>query len=586
MSDINMSDNNHTPKDTVPRGRSIHTEYDVEAQQNCLEEEPEAIETPSDPDAKLDSEDSTRHSWELEEKHRQEQLASNPRRRRQTSRHDSALSAFRTRSITADSRSGFTHPLTHTKTGPENLVHFDGKDDPYNPKNWSTKKKIITTALYGFTTMGSTIASSIYASGVEQVASEFHVGIEVSTLGVALLLWGFALGPLIWAPLSEVYGRKQAVLVPYFISAVFAFGTATAKDIQTIMITRFFAGFFGSAPVTNTGGVLGDIWDAKVRGTAIVGYALAVVGGPTLGPIIGGAVVQSYLGWRWTEYLTGIFQLSILALDLLVLEETYPPVLLVYKARRLRFEGGNYALHATHEEWDVSISELAHKYMVRPFNMLGTPICLAMATYASFVYAFFYAQLAAFPVVFQEIRGWGQVTGSLPFLALLVGILIGAAANIINQSFYLRAYVAAKNRPVPEARLPPMMGGAVLFTSGLFIFAWTCAPVDIPWIAPCIGLALMGASFFMIFQAALNYLVDTFQRYGASAVAANTFLRSVLAGAFPLFIRPMYAGIGPNWAGTVFACVSVLLVPIPFIFWVKGKAIRRRGVWSRESVFD
>ena len=129
------------------------------------------------------------------------------------------------------------------------------------------------------------------------------MGTEVALLGLSLLLVGFGLGPLIWAPLSEVYGRKPAVLVPYFIAAMFSFGTATAKDIQTVMITRFFAGFFGSAPVTNTGGVLGDIWTPKHRGIALVGYAFAVVGGPTLGPIAGGAIVQSYLRWRWTEYV-------------------------------------------------------------------------------------------------------------------------------------------------------------------------------------------------------------------------------------------------------------------------------------------
>src|ERR1700721_2708871 len=79
------------------------------------------------------------------------------------------------------------------------------------------------------------------------------------------------------------YGRKPAVLMPYFIAGCFSFATATSKDIQTIPLTRFFAGFFGSAPVTNTGGVLGDIWSPEHRGTAIVGYSFAVVGGPTLG---------------------------------------------------------------------------------------------------------------------------------------------------------------------------------------------------------------------------------------------------------------------------------------------------------------
>lgn len=210
-------------------------------------------------------------------------------------------------------------------------------------------------------------------------------------LGLTLLLLGFGFGPLIWAPLSELYGRKPAVLVPYFIAAIFSFGTATAKDIQTVLITRFFAGFFSSAPITNTGGVLGDIWSPDQRGAAIVGYAMAVVGGPILGPIVGGAIVQSYLGWRWTELvsriqiyrdvcannnrskITGIYMMFILTLDVLLLDESYPPVLLVYKARRLRHESGNWALHAKHEEWDVSLKEMANKYLIRPFRLLATP---------------------------------------------------------------------------------------------------------------------------------------------------------------------------------------------------------------------
>jgi multidrug resistance protein len=125
-------------------------------------------------------------------------------------------------------------------------------------------------------------------------------------LGLSFILLGFAFGPLIWAPLSEVYGRKTVVLVPYFIAACFTFGTGTAKDIQTVLITRFFTGFFGSAPVTNTGGVVGDIWTAKQRGSAMVLYSLSVIGGPIIGPLVGGAIVDSYLSWRWTQYVCSI----------------------------------------------------------------------------------------------------------------------------------------------------------------------------------------------------------------------------------------------------------------------------------------
>lgn len=189
-----------------------------------------------------------------------------------------------------------------------------------------------------------------------------------------------------------------------------------------------------------------------------------------LGPIVGGAVVQSYLRWRWTEYLTGVFMLSMLFLDVLILEESYPSRLLVYKAWRLRFETRNWALHAKFEEWDVLLKEMAIKFAVRPFQMLMTPICFFVALYASFVYDILYANLAAFPIKFQEESGWNLPFGALPFLALLIGILIGGAANVLNQSYYNRRFNANGNKAVIEARVPPMMVGSIVFAGGLFLF--------------------------------------------------------------------------------------------------------------------
>ena len=277
---------------------------------------------------------------------------------RTVTRRETVLSRIRTRPPIGI----FTHPLEHQKTTVEDLVDFDGLDDPYRPLNWAMKKKVITTALYGFTTMTATWASSAYSPGTRQVAEQFGVGMQTATLGTTLFLFAFGIGPLLWAPLSEVYGRKNAVLPPMFVAACFSFGTAAAKDIQTIMITRFFAGFFASAPVTNTGGVLSDLFPSSQRGIAIASYAMAVVIGPVFGPIVGAAlVVQPSLRWRWTEYLTGIIQLFVLLLDIIFLDESYPPRLLVYKARRLRHQSGNWALHAKFEEWDVSIKELASK---------------------------------------------------------------------------------------------------------------------------------------------------------------------------------------------------------------------------------
>ncbi|KAK5051956.1 hypothetical protein LTR84_002760 [Exophiala bonariae] len=439
--------------------------------------------------------------------------------RRTVTRRETVLSRIRSRAPIGN----FTHPLQHEKTAADLVVDFDGPDDPYRPLNWAMKKKIITTALYGFTTMSASWASSSYSAGTQQVAEDFHVGTQVATLGTTLFLFGFGIGPLLWAPLSEVYGRKNAVLPPMFVAACFAFATAVSKDIQSVMITRFWAGFFASAPVTNTGGVIGDLFPSTQRGFAIASYAMAVVLGPVFGPIVSAAlVVQPSLRWRWTEYLTGILQLFVLALDVIFLDESYPPRLLVYKARRLRIQGGNWALHAKFEEWDVSLKELASKFLVRPIQLLVTPICGLIALYASFCYGILYMQLGAIPIIFAEHRGWGQVVSVLPFLAILVGTVLGAAINVYNQFRYNRIVKTSGKNVVPEARLPPMAFGSIMFAAGMFTTGWTADP-RYPWIAPVIGLAMTGLGFFTIFQAAINYLVDTFHKYAASAVAANNF---------------------------------------------------------------
>ncbi|KAL9607177.1 MAG: hypothetical protein Q9167_007882 [Letrouitia subvulpina] len=353
----------------------------------------------------------------------------------------------------------FDHPLAHVQTSSDNIVDFDGEDDPYNPKNWPLKKKMATTALFGLSTMGSTWASSTisYASGAQQIMDEFHVGRPVSQLGISLFLVGYGLGAMIWAPVSEVVGRITATLPPYLIAAIFSFGTATAKDIQTVIVTRFFTGLFSAAPMANNGGVLADIWTPANRAKAMVGYSLAVVAGPSLGPVAGGAIIQGGLRWRWTEYVSGTFMLLLWTLDILILDESYNPRLLVYKARRLRLQTGNWAFHAQFEECDVSVKEIARKFGMRPLRMLCTPICFLFALHASFCYGILYSNLSSFPILFREERGWNYAVGALPFLAVFIGILVGGVVNVTNQGHYMKRLRANNGKPVPEARLPPMM---------------------------------------------------------------------------------------------------------------------------------
>jgi DHA1 family multidrug resistance protein-like MFS transporter len=306
-----------------------------------------------------------------------------------------------------------------------------------------------------------------------------------------------------------------------------------------------------------------------------------------VGPIVSAAMAeQPSLGWRWTEYLTGILQAFILLLAVIFIDESYPPKLLVYKARRLRHESGNWALHAKFEEWDVSIKELCKKFLLRPVQLLLTPICFLVALYASFCYGILYMQLGAIPIIFGQIRGWNLLVSTLPFSCIFLGAIFGCGANVYNQLLYNKAYHAAGNRAVPEKRLPPMMIGSILFSGGQFMIGWTGGRRDIHWIVPCIGLVLLGTGFFTIFQAALNYLVDTFQAYAASAIAANTFLRSCFAAAFPLVVGPLFHNIGVGPGSSITGGFAALLIPVPFFFYKYGKRIRAGSKWSKASVYD
>ena len=284
-----------------------------------------------------------------------------------------------------------------------------------------------------------------------------------------------------------------------------------------------------------------------------------------------------------TVKITGILQIAVVALDIILISESYAPRLLATKARHLRLSTGNPALHAANSQPDFSIPQLLDKFGLRPWRMLFTPICGLIALYASFIYGVFYASLASFPIIFQQDRGWDPLIGSLPFLALLVGILLGSALNVLNQIYFYNAQLTSSTdgKPVPENRLPPMMLGSFVFAAGLFLLGWTSHP-RFHWMLPITGAVLVGFGYYTIFQSALNYLVDTFQRWGASAIAANTFLRSILAAAFPAIVIPVYKRLGTGQAASCFGAFAVAMIPIPWGFWKWGAWLREAGRYSND----
>src|SRR5436305_13523142 len=103
--------------------------------------------------------------------------------------------------------------------------------------------------MLGFTTFLVAFGSSIFSSATRAVSAHFHVSTEVGLLGLSFYVLGFAFGPILWAPLSELRGRRLPIILSMFGFAVFQFAVAVAKDLQTALICRFWGGIFGACPL-------------------------------------------------------------------------------------------------------------------------------------------------------------------------------------------------------------------------------------------------------------------------------------------------------------------------------------------------
>ncbi|KAI9734518.1 MAG: Citrinin biosynthesis cluster MFS transporter mrr1 [Cirrosporium novae-zelandiae] len=470
------------------------------------------------------------------------------------------------------------HPPAEDKD--PNLVVWDGPHDKENPMNFTMTKKWVITLTLGFMTFVITFASSVFSTATVVTAEQFHVSTEVMVLGTSLIVAGFAVGPLMWGPLSEVYGRKIPLFAGFFIFMIFQIPVGVAINIETIMLCRFFQGVFGSAPLGIVGGALADFWDPVNRGIAIAVFAAATFLGPVFGPILGGFIVPSHLGWHWTAWITMIMAALFWLIGLFLVPETFAPLILTRRAARLRYTTKNYAYHSVAEESPLNLKNLVEKYLKRPFKMLFLePILVLITMYMSLIYGILYLFFEAYPISFQESRGWSPGVGALPFLAITIGVLIGASIITYVTKTRFASKMKKHGHIIPEERLPPMILGGVLLPIGLFWFAWTSNP-HISWVPQVISGIFIGCGIYMIFLQALNYIVDVYLMHANSAIAANTLFRSLVGAGFPMFASAMYHNLGIAWATSLLAFLCTAMAPVPVLFYFYGKKIRAMSRYS------
>ncbi|KAF7546034.1 hypothetical protein G7Z17_g8717 [Cylindrodendrum hubeiense] len=415
-----------------------------------------------------------------------------------------------------------------------NIVGWDGPDDPANPQNWTSGKKAMTVALVSSITFVTPLASSIFAPGIEQVMAEFDsTNQELASFIVSVYLLGYCFGPLVIAPLSEMYGRLHLYNICNVMFVVFNIACAKAPNLSGLIVFRLLAGLAGCCPLALGAGSLADMISQEKRGAAMASWILGPILGPIIGPIAGGYLTEAK-SWRWSFWVVAMVAGVITVINFVFMSETYAYTILKHKTEKLQKETGNLKLRSSADTGRTP-KELFRFAIVRPSKMLlFSPIVFLLSLYMAIVYGYLYLIFTAMPLLFEHQYGFSTGAVGLSYLGIGVGSVVGLVIAG-GTSDKLSKHLTKKNggKPKPEYRLPVLIIASVTVPLGLFIYGWT-AEKNTHWMLPILGTGFLGVGMICAMMGTSVYLVDAYVQYAASAMSASTVLRSLMGALLPL----------------------------------------------------
>ena len=266
--------------------------------------------------------------------------------------------------------------------------------------------------------------------------------------------------------------------------------------------------------------------------------------GSAVGPIIGGFITER-VDWRWMFWFSSIFGLAMVLVSLYTFQETYEPILLDRKAKKLRKDTANPLLRTQYELNLAENPATLRQNLIRPLRLFFTdPIIPVISIYMAFNFGVLYLVLATFANLWTEQYHWSVSSSGLNYIALVVGEVIAAQLGARVQDRVWR-YLKKKSggEISPEYRVPLMYPGAILVPIGILWYGWS-AQAHLHFMMPDIGIAIFGFATMIATQSMQAYLVDTYGQWSASAAAASSWLRCLAAFTFPLFASKMYETLG------------------------------------------
>jgi MFS family permease len=281
---------------------------------------------------------------------------------------------------------------------------------------------------------------------------------------------------------------------------------------------------------------------------------------------------------------TSAFQGVMTVVSFFAFHETYPQLILRWRAEKKRAETGDSRFVTAAERLHAETSRInvISRSLTRPLRLLlFHPIVQLISVLSALNYGMLYIILATFSDLWVVAYGQPVDISGLHYIAVALGEIAGSQiSGYVMDAIYRRLKTRAGDAGRPEYHIPMMLPGAILAPVGLLIYGWA-AQTHKHWIVVDIGMFIATFGLQIAGMPKQAYIIDSYPEHASSATAASQLLRSLMAFTFPLFAPEMYRALGYGWGNSLLSLITLVFgVPAPLLLWWLGPRLRAR---ARES---
>ena len=327
--------------------------------------------------------------------------------------------------------------------------------------------------------------SAIYVSSELGVMAQFGATQTTAELGLALYVLGYGLGPLLWAPMSEIpsIGRNVPYVATFAVYLILCVPTAVVDNLPGLLFLRFLQGFFGSPCLALGGASMQDLYSFLYLPYAVAFWVSAAFAAPALGPMLSGFAVVAE-SWRWSLWEILWASAPVFALWFFCLPETSADNILLRRAARLRKINGNAKLASQAEIQRANLTRTAVLVdaVIKPFEiMFKDPAVMFTNLYTALTYGIYYSFFEVFALVYGPIYGFNLGETGVVFVCIVVGCVLAMIIYFSYLHFVLIPDVLKNGLRAQEWRLRPALLAIFGLPVGLFLFGESCPVAPRVW---------------------------------------------------------------------------------------------------------